>query len=90
MRREQDYGRPPVTAIQDSTFVLPYNFKGIGFNDNIISSAPVASSLHFIAEHAKYTLLSWPEFIVIMHSDGSKWLKDMEARILIFTLSLYW
>ncbi|KDV32742.1 hydrogenase [Escherichia coli] len=29
-------------------------------------------------------------FIVIMHSDGSKWLKDMEARILIFTLSLYW
>ncbi|SQD07403.1 Efa1/LifA-like protein [Escherichia coli] len=36
--------------------------KGIGFNDNIISSAPVASSLHFIAEHAKYTLLSWPEF----------------------------
>ncbi|CAD5571168.1 lymphostatin Efa1/LifA [Escherichia coli] len=62
LRREQDYGRPPVTAIQDSTFVLPYNFKGIGFNDNLISSAPVASSLHFIAEHAKYTLLSWPEF----------------------------
>ncbi|EMK4375092.1 lymphostatin Efa1/LifA, partial [Escherichia coli] len=62
LRREQDYGRPPVTAIQDSTFVLPYNFKGIGFNDNIISSAPVVSSLHFIAEHAKYTLLSWPEF----------------------------
>ncbi|KIQ52610.1 adherence protein, partial [Citrobacter rodentium] len=62
LRREQDYGRPPVTAIQDSTFVLPYNFKGIGFNENLISSAPVVSSLHFIVEHAKYTLLSWPEF----------------------------
>lgn len=62
LRREQEYGRPPVTVIQDSSFVLPYNFKGIGFNENIISSAPVVSSLHFIVEHAKYTLLSWPEF----------------------------
>ncbi|HHH6703325.1 TPA: DUF3491 domain-containing protein [Escherichia coli] len=62
LRREQDYGRPPVIAIQDSTFVVPYNFKGIGFNENLISSAPVVTSLHFIAEHAKYTLLSWPEF----------------------------
>ncbi|HAY0237657.1 TPA: DUF3491 domain-containing protein [Escherichia coli] len=62
LRREEDYGRPPVTAIQDSTFVVPYNFKGVGFNENLISSAPIVPSLHFISEHAKYTLLSWPEF----------------------------
>ncbi|HHR5809905.1 TPA: TcdA/TcdB catalytic glycosyltransferase domain-containing protein, partial [Providencia alcalifaciens] len=60
--REQDYGHKPITVIPDSTLITPYGFKGIGFNENIISSAPSAPTLHFIVEQAKYTLLSWSEF----------------------------
>ncbi|EES6429000.1 DUF3491 domain-containing protein, partial [Escherichia coli] len=60
--REEDYGRPPVIAISDSSIVSSFNFKGIGFNENIHSSVSVVPSLHFIAEQAKYNILSWPEF----------------------------
>ncbi|WP_213318315.1 LifA/Efa1-related large cytotoxin [Chlamydiifrater volucris] len=59
---DQSLNRPRVTAITESPAVNPYDYRGVGLNENVFFTPREIPSVTSVVEGAKYTASSWREF----------------------------